>query len=64
VGGVELPRSIVQHNGLPVEHPENAVHIPAACISGETANQGGPWLVTLSWISATCPWSAPFIDDT
>ena len=31
---------------------ENAVHIPAACINGDTANQGGPALrLTLSRMS-------------
>ena len=44
---------------------EKAVHMPAACISGETANQGAPALPrTLSWISWAEAWSAPTIDDT
>ena len=34
--------------GVPAMTAENAVHMPAACISGETANHGGPQLRTLS----------------
>ena len=32
--------------------PANAVHMPAACISGDTAYQGGPPWRTFSWISS------------
>ena len=32
----------------PDSSPENAVHIPAACIIGDTANHGGPACTTLA----------------
>ena len=50
--------------GMPCMIAENAVHIPAACISGDTANHGAPASRTLSWISCTESWSRPTIDDT
>ena len=34
--------------GVPAMIAENAVHMPAACISGETANHGAPPARTLS----------------
>ncbi len=41
-----------------------AVHMPAACIIGDTANHGGPACCTLAWISAAASWSAPFMLTT
>ena len=59
-GGSSFRQVSYRTTVVPAMIAANAVHMPAACISGETANHGGTAASrTLSWISWAESWSAP-----